>query len=416
MTILIFLVIFLIFVSAFFSCSETALTGSSEAKIHKLKTEGSKRAEKVTRLIKDKNLISSIMIANNAVNISASAIATALTIEHFGESSLVYISIIMTFVIIIFGEILPKTYAFENPEKVSLAVAPIFIWIVKILKPINYFIGKIVNVLLLPLRLSKGKGLTDFDAKEVIKGAIDFHHEEGEVVTEDKNMLGSILDLETTTVSEIMHHRKDMEIVSLSRTTDEIISKVLASAHTRIPVYKNTAENIVGILHSKTLARALYAEGNDSSKVEIEKIITEPWFVPETTTLKDQLVNFRQKRNHFAIVVDEYGAIIGFITLEDLLEEIVGNIEDEHDVSQYNIEVTEDGSFIVDGAIPIRDINREMNLDLPNDEATTIAGLIILETELIPEVGQIFSIHGFRFEILKKKRNQITRVKISKIM
>ena len=415
MTILILLIAFLILCSAFFSCSETGLTGASEAKIHKLKSEGNKRAEKVTKLIKDKNLISSIMIANNAVNISASSIATALTIQHFGEASIIYISIVMTFVIIIFGEILPKTYAFENPEKVSLAVAPIFIWIVKLLKPINYFISKIVNLLLIPFRLSAGHGLTDFDAKDVIKGAIDYHHEEGEVVTEDKIMLGSILDMESTTVSEIMHHRKDMEIISINKPIEEIVSKVLASAHTRIPVYKNTAENIIGILHSKNLARALYAVGNDSSKLELEKIITEPWFVPETTSLKDQLVNFRQKRNHFAIIVDEYGAIAGFITLEDLLEEIVGNIEDEHDISKYNIETEEDGSFVVDGAIPIRDLNRELDLSLPNDEATTIAGLIILETELIPNVGQIFSINGFRFEILKKKRNQITRVKISKI-
>jgi Mg2+/Co2+ transporter CorB len=415
MTFLIILIIFLLLLSAFFSSSETGLTASSEAKLHKLRSENHVNADKVLKLLKDKdNLLSSLLIINNGVNILAATIATSIAIAKYGQEWIFLTALIVALIIIIFCDMLPKTYAFENPEKVALFSAPILIWFIKILKPINYVITKFVNFLLLPFSSSTTKHITDIDVRDVLKGTIDYHHEEGDVVKEDRHMLGSILDMESATLSQIMHHRKDLEAISINLPIEKIISKVFESTYTRIPLYKNNVENIIGIIHSKTLMRALYAAGNDAAKVDIEKIMVAPWFVPDTTTLKDQLMNFRAKRNHFAIVVDEYSSILGFITLEDILEVIVGNIEDEYDVSPHNIQKLEDGSLIVEGSLNLRELNRALDFDLPT-EASTIAGLIIRQTEIIPDVNQIFSFYGYRFEILKKNRNQITKIKISKI-
>lgn len=418
MLLLSFIIILLLF-SAFFSLSETGITGASRSKIHQLKMEGNKRANKVAGLLEVKDrLITTILLGNNALNTAASALATAFCISVFGSSPevLFYITVVMTLAILIFAEVLPKVFAIKNPEMVALFAAPIISFFVKVFYPIVFIVEIIVGFFLRIFGLeNKGmKGVVR--GLDALRGALELYHEEGEVIKEDKDMLGSILDLDNTEISEVMQHRKDMEAIDVEMPIGDIVTEVLKSQYSRMPVYSESSDNIIGILHARTLLQNITEIGtSEIDKINIKSLLVEPWFVPESTTLKEQLIAFREKKQHFALVVDEYGSLLGMITLEDILEEIVGNIQDEYDIDYHLIEDNFDGSFNIDGMIPVRDLNREMHWNLPTGIANTVAGLIIAETQMIPAKGQIFSFYGFRFEVLKKKRNQITRIKISKV-
>jgi Mg2+/Co2+ transporter CorB len=238
-------------------------------------------------------------------------------------------------------------------------------------------------------------------------------HKEGGVVREDRDMLGGLLDLKELEVYDVMVHRMKMRTIDGELPPHEIVREVLASPYTRMPVWKTTPENITGILHAKDLLRALDLAGGDASKLDLASIVSVPWFIPASTTLQSQLKAFLQKRTHFALVVDEYGAVLGMVTLEDILEEIVGDITDEHDVSVQGLRLQPDGSVIVDGAVPVRDLNRAMEWTLPDEEATTVAGLVIHEARSIPEPPQTFTFHGFRFQVLRRSRNRITQLRIA---
>lgn len=410
------LVIFgLLIVSAFFSGSETALTGVSRSRIRRLNSEGNKKAQKVSQLRNDKDrLIGTILLGNNAVNIAASAIATALAIHYFGDDGVLYVTIILTFVVLIFAEILPKTYAFRNTDRVALLVAPIFSLLVKLLSPITHALQLAVDALLKMLGV-RDKNTEEYTGTETLRGAIELHHDAGVVVKDDRDMLDSILDLNDTEVSEIMVHRKQMETIDIRKKPEEIVKLVLSSSFTRIPFWEETPENIIGVLHVKDLILIMHSKNKKLIRADIYSALMDPWFIPEQTSLKDQLKAFMAKKNHFALVIDEYGDLQGLVTLEDILEEIVGQIEDEYDDKEKALpQITDEGngSYLVEGTLTIRDINRELEWNLPDDEAATIAGIIIKETESIPNTGQIFQFHGYRFEIAEKKRNQITLVRI----
>jgi Mg2+/Co2+ transporter CorB len=244
------------------------------------------------------------------------------------------------------------------------------------------------------------------------------HHVAGVVVKNDRDMLGSILDLEETEVGEIMIHRKQMETIDIGQKPADIIQQVLKSSFTRIPFWEGETDNIVGLMHAKDLLRVIQAQEGDVKTVDIYSMLTDPWFIPETTSLKVQLRSFMEKKNHFALVVDEYGDLQGMVTLEDILEEIVGQIEDEHDDTEHNtpqLIQEKDDTYIVDGIMTIRDFNRELDWDLPDEEAATVAGLVIHEAQNIPDKGQVFQFHGCRFEIISKQKNQITKIRINKL-
>jgi len=412
------LVIVLILISAFFSLSETGITGASRSKIYKRKLEGSKRAGEVIHLLERKDrLITTILLGNTAVNMGASALTTALFIKVFGDlPEVIFLAtVVMTLSVLIFSEVLPKVYALKNSEKVALSTAPAIHFFVKLFFPITFFVEFIVKMFLRLFRLEK-QGLEGVvHGLDALRGAIELYHEEGEMVREDKDMLGGVIDLDSTEISEIMRHRKDMEAIDISIPPENVVKEVLKSQYSRVPVYSGNSDNVIGILHSKNLMKALAEDvAGDASKLDIKSLLVEPWYVPESTSLKEQLIAFREKRQHFALVVDEYGSLLGMVTLEDIIEEIVGNIEDEHDGEHHKIEDMLDGCFVVEGTMPVRDLNREMHWNLPMDIANTVAGLIISEAEMIPAKGQAFNFYGFRFEIVKKKRNQIVKIKISK--
>jgi Mg2+/Co2+ transporter CorB len=409
-------ILLLLLFSAFFSGSETALTATSRARMHRLAEDGNKRARTVLAITEDRErLIGAVLLGNNLVNILASALATSLFLALFGDAGVVYATLVMTAVVLVFAEVAPKTFAITNTDRVALAVAPVLRVVTILFGPVTAAVQFIVRH---SLRLF-GINITDnqqvLSAHEELRGAINLHHHEGSVVKIDRDMLGGILDLRDLEVSDIMVHRKNIAMIDASQANSEIIAQVLASPHTRFPLWLDDPENIVGVLHAKDLLRALAGAGWKADGINVLAIATKPWFVPDTTTLQDQLNAFLRRKTHFALVVDEYGALMGLITLEDILEEIVGDIRDEHDVEVAGVRMQPDGSVVVNGSVPIRDLNRAFEWSLPDDEATTVAGLVIHEARTIPEVGQVFTFHGFRFEILRRQRNQLAQLRVSPV-
>lgn len=401
--------------SAFFSGSETALTAASRNRIHALEREGNKRAAVVSSLISDRErLIGAILLGNNLVNILASALATNLFASLMpGGMGVAVATAVMTVLVLVFAEVLPKTYAITRADSMAMSVGKPISWLVAAVAWITVLIQVIVNA---TLRMV-GAGAPDasFTAEEEIRGAIDFHHSEGGVDEADRHRLVGALDLKDMTVEEVMIHRKNITMLDASLAPGDIIRQALNSPHTRIPLYNAEEDEITGILHMKDLLRAVVQQKGTIDDIEIAELLREPWFVPETTPLQDQLDLFLTERNHFALVVDEYGELQGLLTLEDILEEIVGDIRDEHDVPVQGVRPQSDGSVMVEGWVTIRDLNRATGWNLPDDEAVTVAGLVIHEAQTIPEPGQRFAFHGHRFDVIRKTRNQITGLRVSPI-
>jgi len=407
------IVIICLLLSAFFAGSETALTASSRASMARLEKQGNKRAALVNRLLASRErLIGALLLGNNAVNIAASALATGILLVWFGSAGVLYATVVMTALIVIFSEVLPKTAAFNAPERIALLVARPMGVIVKLLGPILIAIEALVRWLLERMGMKLGEDHDVLSAHERLRGAIDMFHREGDVEKLDRDMFGGVLDLRDLVVSDVMVHRTNMISLKVDDPAEEVVNAVIASPVTRIPLWRENPENIVGILHVKDLLRALHAVDGDASKVDIAALMTAPWFVPDMRPVSEQLKAFRRRKTPFALVVDEYGEVEGLVTLEDILEEIVGDITDEHDVAMPGVRRQPDGSVTVEGAVSIRDLNRVMDWNLPDEEATTIAGLVIHEARSIPEVGQSFTFHGFRFRVLRRARNRITSLRI----
>jgi Mg2+/Co2+ transporter CorB len=408
------IVILCLILSAFFSAGETAFTGASRARMLALEKAGDARARIVNRLLEIRErFIGAVLIGNNIVNIGASAFTTSVLVAVLGDEGVIYATIVMSLLVIIFAEVLPKTLAITSPDAVSVRLARPISWAVAVLGPLALAIERLVKAMLLPFGIRIGENEPILSASEELRGQVDLLHKEGGVVKDERDMLGGLLDLADLTVSEVMVHRTKMRTINADLSSEEIVREVLSSPYTRLPLYRGSQENIVGVLHAKDLLRALDAVGGDASKLRVEAIALETWFVPDTTSLRDQLKAFLAKKTHFALVVDEYGEVMGLVTLEDILEEIVGDIKDEHDLSVQGVRPQPDGSVNVDGSVPIRDLNRAMDWDLPDDEATTIAGLVIHEARTIPDAGQVFTFHGFRFQVLRKSRNRITALRIT---
>jgi Mg2+/Co2+ transporter CorB len=410
------LVVFGLCLSAFFSGSETALTAASRARMHAHESAGDKRAATVTRLLASRErLIGSLLVGNNIVNVGVSAFATIVLVGFFGDAGVIYATIILSIVLIIFGEVTPKTLAIMKPDQMALLVARPVSFIVMLFTPVVFAVEAIVKLILRPFGVVIGENQSMLSAHDEIKGTVDLLHREGGVVKSDRDMLGGLLDLKELTVEDVMIHRTKMRTIDADLGPAEIVREVLASPYTRMPLWRGTSENIIGVLHAKDLLRALDAVGGDASKLNVQQISFLPWFVPVNSSLSGQLKAFLSKKTHFALAVDEYGEVMGLVTLEDILEEIVGDIKDEHDVAVQGVRPRPDGSVIVDGSVPIRDVNRAMDWSLPDEEATTIAGLVIHEARLIPEAGQAFTFYGFRFEVMRRSRNKVTSLIITPV-
>jgi len=402
----------LLVASAFCSGTETAMTAASRARIHHLAGEGHRRAGVVRRLLEKKeNLIGSLLLSNNLVNVLATALAADLLIRLAGDAGVAYATIIMTALVVVFGEVMPKTYAIRNPDRVALFVAPAVNVIVLLLSPMTRLVEWLVNRVLglfgVPVQPDPLSS-----SVEALRGTIALHAEEGAVEKQERDMLGGILDLADVEVVEIMTHRKSMETIDAGMPPEQLLEQVVASPYSRFPVWRGDPDRIIGVLHGKDLLTAVHKHGRKLEGIDIADLCSPPWFIPDTTPLRKQLVAFRQQRQHLALVVDEYGDLEGLVTLEDIIEEIVGEIADEKDIETLGIEPQADGSALVNGWVTVRDLNRHFDWRLPDEEAATIAGLVIHEAQRIPEVGQSFAFHGFRFEVLRRQRNQIVLLRI----
>lgn len=409
-------ILLLICASAFFSGSETALTATSRARMHSLEVNGDTRAGLVNSLIERRDrLIGALLIGNNLVNILASSLTTSLFLGLFGDSGVAIATVLMTVLLVIFSEVLPKSWAISTPERFALFVAPLVRPFVAVVGPLSSVVNWIVRKMLGLFGVSISGEASMLSAHEELRGAVALLHREGAVVKADRDRLGGVLDLGELEVSDIMIHRTAMRAVNADEPPELAIRNILESPYTRMPVWRGATDNIIGVIHAKDLIRALAEPNVEPQDLDIVKIAQKPWFVPDTTNLKDQLNAFLRAKTHFAVVVDEYGEVQGVVTLEDILEEIVGDISDEHDLEIQGVRQDSDGSIVVDGGVPIRDLNRAMDWQLPDEEATTIAGLVIHESKSIPEERQAFTFYGKRFIVLKREKNRITRLRIRPI-
>ena len=410
-----FALIILLAVSALFSAAETALTGASRGRMHQLEREGDPAAKRVNKLLDDQEtMIGAVLLGYNLINILSSAVATEFITKSIpGAWGVAVATVVMTVLVLVFAEVLPKTIAISRADQVARALSGPMLLTVRVFGPIIFTIQWIVRQMLRPFGINLSMEIDVLAAHEEIRGAVEYHHAEGLVESRDRLMLGGVLDLAEMDVSQVMVHRKNIIMLGAGLPPRELVREVLDAPHTRLPLYRDDPENIIGVLHAKDLLKALAEADGGLDALDILAIRREAWFIPDTTNLKDQLNAFLKARSHFAIVVDEYGALQGLVTLEDILEEIVGDIEDEYDSALQGIRRQADGSVNVDGAVAIRDLNRAMDWSLPDEDAVTVAGLVIHEAQTIPEPGQTFIFHHHRFQVLRRQRNQITALKVS---
>lgn len=417
MIFVLFTVLLLLTVAAFFSLAETALTTASKPLMHQMQSEGDPRADTVMKLLNEREeMISTVLLGNNLVNILASALTTSLMIKMFGSEGVAYATAIMTVLVVIYGEILPKTYALLHTTAAALKCAGVMYVLMRLFWPFNWAIEFFVNGALRLFKVSTTQTRTAQEVLAELRGAIEVQMADKQVIQDVKHeraMLRSVLDLAEYAVSDVMIHRQKLVTIDADLPIGEIIEQVAASPYSRIPLWREQPDNIVGLIHAKALLRALGSAEGQAEAVDVVRLAIKPWFIPATTTLLDQLNAFRARREHFAMVVDEYGTLLGALTLEDILEEIVGDIRDEHDVAVAGVRPQTDGTYLIDGSVTLRDLNREFDWTLPDDKASTVAGLVLYEARTIPAPGQKFRFHGFRFEVLRRSRNQLTLIRVT---
>jgi len=395
--------VLLFLTSSFFAAAETALTAFSRPRIHRLAKRGNAKAKRVEALSKQMNsAVGSILIGKNVMDILGTSLITAVFMQLFDDTGVIVCTIILTFVVIVFLEVLPKMYAITYPETLSLAIAWLIQKCVVILSPLMYVVQIISEKTLSLMGMSISRTESWPSAVEELRSAIDLHGKER--LKNETHMLHSVLDLASLTVEEIMVHRSDVEMIDMDQPLQLIHDQILKSPYTRLPVWKHSPENIQGILNVKTfLNEYLKTQSRKKEEFDLKNTFMKPWFIPETTPLLQQMHTFRSKRIHLAIVIDEYGSFSGIVTLEDILEEIVGEIDDEHDIKNVNIRSTKDGAYLMEGIVTLRDINKQFDLELPDEETSTLGGLLIHER---------FYFYGLTFTVIRREENQITLVRV----
>lgn len=412
------ILIFLLFVSGVLSGSETAITGASRAQLFQLAKKGNKKAEQVYNLQENlSNSVSTVLVATNFVNYIIPSVSVWFASTYMSTKSAAVFTIILPIITAIYVEIFPKMLAIYNMSGFAIFVVSFISYLIKVLKPFVSILEMVARCSLRMVGVNVSDQAKATASDEELRGAIELHSDYSDKEgVEKKCMLKSILDLADNTVDSVMIHRKNLVTLNVDLPTSTIMKEVLKIPYSRIPLWKDNHENIVGILRTRTFlleAQKLGQERLDS--LDIKKLMSQPWFIPETTDLLEQLQEFRKRCEHFALVVDEYGDLMGSVTLEDILEEIVGEIIDEYDTAQNCIVPQNDGSLVVEGKTPIRDLNRQLDWTIPEEIATTIAGLVMNEARKIPEVGEIYILYGFKIEILRRQRNQITLLKITNL-
>lgn len=400
----------LMLISAFFSAAETALMASSRAKLHAMEKNGSIGAKRVRHLIsKPDKLLSTILLGNNLVNIGSSALATSLLISLFGEAGIAYATMAMTVLILIFAEVLPKTIAAKAPERLAIYLSFPMAIIVWALKPITKLIRWIMRGLLILLGLQDK--LSSHFSVDDLRGAIGLGQEHGLLAESERHMLESVLELDKLTVKDLMQHRSKIMSLHVNATPADLFKLVVDSSYSRFPVWEGDRDNIIGTIHAKDFYAAYAAHLSGESNFNLRSIMQEPYFIPCTSLVTNQLIQFRTHRKHMGLVVDEYGDMQGVITLEDILEEIVGEIEDEHDMAHPTSQLEPDGSLILTASMPIRNLNKLMGWQLPDDDHVSLGGLIAAQAKGIPAEGTRITVGGITFEVMSKRKSAILKLR-----
>jgi len=397
--------------SFFLSGSEAALTAFSRSRMLRMQKAGNPNAIIVNQLFDaPERVFGTFLIGKIAVNAAVAVLVAALMLKWFGWLGIVYAIIVTVITIAVFTTALPAAIAINAPERVALSVARPVQGGVRVLGPVLVAIQGIVRFFLERLGVRPAEGAPVLSVREELRSAIDRN---GSAELRGRDMSWGMLDLRELEVSDVMIHRTEMITVCVDDPPEDVVKAILGLPVTRIPLWSRRPDNFVGILHVRDLLVAVQEARGQLSKIDIVSLARPPWFVPTVRPLLEQLKAFRRRKTPLALVVDEYGELMGLVTLEDILEEIVGDIPDERETHLPGLWPQPDGSVHVDGGVPIRDLNRAMDWNLPDEGATTIAGLVIHEAQSIPDVGQTFTFYGFRFGVLLKDRNRITSLRIT---
>ena len=352
-----------------------------------------------------------MLLSNNLVNILASALATAFFYDLFGITGIFYATLLMTFLLVLFAEVLPKTYSINKPTRTAMMISPTVYYLNKILFPLVFLINLIVNWMINKKNFTNTE-ISDEQSEEELHGIIDLYETSNPDSEHEKEMLQSILTLNDTAVEEVFTHRKNIFSINADLDLNTIIENINKSNFTRIPFWKNNRENIIGLLDKRILNIDINKD-LDSKNIILERL-KKPWFIPETTNLLDQLVSFKKKKEHLSFVIDEYGELLGLITLEDIIEEIVGEIVDEMDAPQIEFKINSEGKIISEGGQNLKDLYKKFDMDSPESDATTIGGYVMDLAKKIPLYGEIIKDEYFSYKVLSHSRKQILRLEIKK--
>jgi Mg2+/Co2+ transporter CorB len=407
-------ILLLLVLSGVFSGSETAITATGKAKATALAQAGNRRAGTLVALLSDRErLISTLLLGNNIVNILAASLATDVLLRLFGDAGVVYATAIMTVLIVIFSEVVPKTVAIRHHDAVALAIAPPLRALVIVFRPLTTGIGWVVRLVLRGLKIPTNADDV-ISASQQLRGIIDALGAGGELAKHAHDMLDGVLDLEHVSVDEVMTHRRRVVALDAEMPIGDTVARLKDEPYSRYPVYRGSSDQIVGILHLRDLLAAMAGQEQGRPAL-VGEAMREPWFVPETTPLRKQLEQFRHKKAHMALVVDEYGDLQGLVTLQDILEAIVGEVSEAEDRELDDVEQQPDGSLLASGQTQIRRLNRLMDWDLPEDEAVTLAGLVIDLAERIPNEGETIAFGRYRLTVRKRERHRLSLVEVSRV-
>jgi gliding motility-associated protein GldE len=402
--------IFLLFLSGFFSSSETALLSIDKIKLKRLQEQKKKNAKLVAGLLKEPEaFLSAILIGNNIVNVGASALATAMALQLFENNAVGIATGVVTVLVLIFGEITPKTYAAQNAERVANLVAKPIHLLTIALKPAIYILSAITDFI---MRLMGGQinYNRNIVTEEEIRLLVNVGHEEGLIEAEEREMIDSIFDFDDTIVREIMVPRVDMVAVEVDNDFNDTLETIIAAGHSRIPVFKETVDRIIGIIYAKDL---LPYFKRDIKKPSITHLMRPPYFVPDTKKVNELLREMQEQKNHMAVVLDEYGGTAGIVTIEDILEEIVGEIRDEFDkLDEAFIRKIDNHTYIISGKANVEDLNDELKIKLPLEDYETLSGLIFSELGKVPEGGEVVELEGVKLIVEEVAEHRILKVRV----
>jgi Mg2+/Co2+ transporter CorB len=409
----IFLIIFSI-LAAFLSASETAVTASSPFRLHQMAKKNPAASVLLELQKRMPILISCLLFTNICVLNGMASISTELFRQYLGPAGLLVAPIVMSALTALYVEILPKIYVYQCPERAALFLVPMLQFLKRFLFPVTLLMDRMAQGSLAAFGIKVSGNKENSSTLEDLRGAIDLHAGSG-IISHERAMLRSILDLSQITVSEIMVHRKNIVSFNVDLPFEDLCEHLLTVPYTRVPLWKDSPDNIVGVVHLKNLVRYLQKDVH-REVCDIRAMMKTPWFIPESSTLFYQMQLFKERHSHQAFVVDEYGSLLGMVTLEDILEEIVGEIRDEYDVDFPGVRTTPQGTYLIRGCVTLRDLHRQYEWSFEEPSVSTLAGLILHECRTIPEVGTVLRIQNFEMKILRVHHHQVTLIEVTPLV